>query len=66
MPRTSTTRPDQHVSAHDRPLTYVAIRNYQTELRLFSEYLTDARYCWAAECEAEFGRGVYPVPICQE
>ena len=36
------------------------------ELRLFSEYLTDARYGWAAECEAEFGRGVYPVPICHE
>ena len=47
-------------------LALSTIRNYQTELRLFSEYLTDARYGWAAECEAEFGRGVYPVPICHE
>ncbi|MFG2004797.1 tyrosine-type recombinase/integrase [Spirillospora sp. NPDC048911] len=42
------------------------IRNYQTDLRLFSEYLTDARYGWAAECEAAFGPGVHPVPICHE
>ena len=37
-------------------LALSTIRNYQTELRLFSEYLTDARYGWAAECEVEFGR----------
>ncbi|MEO3860614.1 hypothetical protein [Acrocarpospora sp. B8E8] len=42
------------------------IRNYQTELRLFTEYLTDARYGWAAECEVAFGPGVHPVPICHE
>lgn len=37
---------------------------YQTELRLFSEFLTDARYGWAAACEEKFG--TFPVPICHE
>ena len=40
------------------------IRGYQTDLRLFSEYLCDARYGWAAECEAQFG--THPVQICHE
>ncbi|TDD32735.1 hypothetical protein E1287_21790 [Actinomadura sp. KC06] len=31
------------------------VRTYQTELRLFSEYLTDARNGWAAVCEAGVG-----------
>jgi integrase/recombinase XerC len=48
---------------HMAPAT---IRGYQTELRLFSGYLTDARYGWAAACEREFGPGVHPVPICHE
>ena len=42
------------------------IRGYQTDLRLFSEYLSDARYGWAAACEEQFGPGVHPVPICHE
>ena len=42
------------------------IRGYQTDLRLFSEYLCDARYGWAAMCEEQFGPGVHPVPICHE
>jgi site-specific recombinase XerD len=42
------------------------IRGYQTELRLFSEYLCDARYGWVGECEKQFGPGVHPVPICHE
>jgi site-specific recombinase XerD len=42
------------------------IRNYQIELRLFSEYVCDARYGWAAACEEQFGPGVHPVPICHE
>jgi site-specific recombinase XerD len=42
------------------------VRGYQTDLRLFTEYLTDARYGWAAACEAEFGTGMHPVPICHE
>ena len=31
------------------------IRGYQTDLRLFSEYLTDGRYGWAVACEEAFG-----------
>jgi integrase/recombinase XerC len=42
------------------------IRGYQTELRLFSEYLCDARYGWVVECEKQFGSGVHPVPVCHE
>jgi site-specific recombinase XerD len=40
------------------------IRCYQTDLRLFSEYLTDGRYGWAVECEKAFSS--FPVPICHE
>ena len=40
------------------------IRGYQTDLRLFSEYLTDGRYGWAVECEKAFGS--HPVAICHE
>jgi integrase/recombinase XerC len=36
------------------------------DLRLFSEYLCDGRYGWAASCEEEFGQGVHPVPVCHE
>ena len=42
------------------------IRGYQTDLRLFSEYLCDARYGWVAMCQEQFGPGVHPVPICHE
>ncbi len=50
----------------ERHLAASTIRNYQTELRLFSEYVCDGRYGWAAACETEFGPGVHPVPICHE
>jgi integrase/recombinase XerC len=42
------------------------IRGYQTDLRLFSEYVCDGRYGWAVACEKEFGPGMHPVPICHE
>ena len=42
------------------------IRGYQTDLRLFSEYLCDGRYGWAAACEKEFGPGMHPVAVCHE
>ncbi len=42
------------------------IRGYQTDLRLFSEYLCDGRYGWAGACESEFGPGAHPVPVCHE
>lgn len=45
-------------------LAPATVRGYQTELRLFSEYLTDARYGWAAACEEAFG--TFPVPVCHE
>jgi integrase/recombinase XerC len=40
------------------------IRGYQGNLRLFSEFLTDARYGWVVACEKEFG--THPVLICHE
>src|SRR5680860_585365 len=45
-------------------LSPATIRGYQTDLRLFSEYLTDARYGWVGACEDAFGE--FPVPICHE
>jgi integrase/recombinase XerC len=42
------------------------IRNYQTDLRLFSEYVTDVRYGWVVACEDAFGPGMHPVAICHE
>jgi integrase/recombinase XerC len=48
----------------ERHLAPSTIRGYQTDLRLFSEYLTDGRYGWAAACEEAFG--TFPVPICHE
>ena len=50
----------------EKHLAPSTIRGYQTDLRLFSEYLCDGRYGWAAACEEEFGPGVHPVPICHE
>jgi len=48
----------------ERHLALSTIRGYQTVLRLFSEYLADARYGWAVACEEVFGQ--FPVPICHE
>ena len=48
----------------ERRLAHATVRVYQVALRLFTEYLADARYGWAAECQARFG--TYPVPICHE
>ncbi|MFI6078885.1 tyrosine-type recombinase/integrase [Actinoplanes sp. NPDC051343] len=48
----------------ERQLAPSTIRGYQTDLRLFSEYLTDGRYGWTVECEKAFG--TFPVPICHE
>jgi integrase/recombinase XerC len=47
-------------------LALSTIRSYQVDLRLFSEYICDGRYGWAAACEAAFGEGVHPVAICHE
>lgn len=48
----------------EKHLAPSTIRSYQTELRLFSEYLTDGRYGWAVECEKAFG--AFPVAIFHE
>jgi hypothetical protein len=55
--------PSLSAERHPAPST---IRGYQTDLRLFSEYLCDGRYGWAPECEKAFGPGAHPVPVCQE
>ena len=48
----------------EKHLAPSTIRNYQMELRLFSEFLVDGRYGWAVACEEAFG--THPVPICHE
>lgn len=50
----------------EKHLAPSTIRGYQTDLRLFSEYITEARYGWAVACEEAFGPGRHPVPICHE
>lgn len=50
----------------ERHLAPSTVRNYQVSLRLFSEFLTDARYGWGAACEEAFGPGMHPVAICHE
>ena len=39
----------------ERHLAPSTIRGYQTDLRLFSEYICDGRYGWAVACEESFG-----------
>lgn len=46
------------------PLAHSTVRGYQLTLRLFCEFVTDARYGWAAECEQRFGQ--VPVQVCHE
>ncbi|MGH9107523.1 MAG: tyrosine-type recombinase/integrase [Acidimicrobiales bacterium] len=50
----------------ERHLAVSTIRNYQVDLRLFSEYIIDARYGWVAACEEALGPGVYPVAVFHE
>jgi integrase/recombinase XerC len=51
----------------ERRLAPSTIRGYQTDLRLFTEFLADnVRYGWVSACESEFGPDVYPVPIVHE
>ena len=40
------------------------IRSYQGAVACFLDYVVDARYGWAAGCEARFG--THPVQICHE
>lgn len=50
----------------ERRLALSTIRGYQVDLRLFTEYLIDARYGWVAACEKAFGTGVHPVAVFHE
>ena len=46
------------------PLAHSTVRGYQLTLRLFCEFVTDARYGWPVECEQRFGE--VPAQICHE
>jgi len=54
-----------HLTAEEH-LAASTIRGYQCGLRLFTEFLADGRYGWAAACEQAFGPGQYPVAIAHE
>jgi len=54
------------LALRDKRLALSTIRSYQVDLRLFSEYLCDARYGWVPACEQAFGEGVHPVLILHE
>lgn len=38
------------------PLRLSTLRGYEVEVRMFCEYLRDARYGWAAQCSERFGQ----------
>jgi len=48
----------------ERHLAPSTIRAYQGDVRLFTEFLTDARYGWGPACEEAFG--TCPAVICHE
>ena len=52
------------LASGERPVAASTVRSYQVTLRLFCEFVTDARYGWAAECDRRFG--LTPVQICHE
>jgi integrase/recombinase XerC len=47
-----------------RRLRRSTLRNYQTAVRLFCQFLIDPNYGWVAECEARFG--THPVQVVHE
>lgn len=48
----------------ERKLAHSTIRGYHVGLRLFMQFICDARYGWSAECEHRFG--THPVQICHD
>jgi integrase len=48
----------------EHPIAVSTARNYQNVLRMFCDYLTDARYGWVAECLERFGAA--PVQVLHE
>ncbi len=53
-----------HLRAGNPRMTVSTARNYQNALRMFCEYVTDARYGWPGTCVGRFGRA--PVQILHE
>lgn len=47
-----------------KPVGLSTLRNYQTEIGLFCDYLVDPRYSWADQCRTRFG--AMPQQICHE
>ncbi|MEU2374277.1 phage integrase N-terminal SAM-like domain-containing protein [Streptomyces misionensis] len=47
-----------------KPLAVSTARNYQNDLRLFLDYVTDARYGWPTTCSERFDRA--PVQLLHE
>lgn len=48
----------------ERPHALSTLRDYQTKLALFCDYICDARYEWSAVCAERFG--AHPGQICTE
>ena len=48
----------------ERRLAHSTIRGYHVTLRMFMDYVCDARYGWAAVCEERFGQ--LPAQICHD
>lgn len=46
------------------PLSRSTLRGYQIDIRLFCDFITDARYGWQAECVSRFGSP--PQQICHD
>lgn len=47
-----------------KSIAHSTVRSYQNAVAMFLDYLTDARYGWAEQCESRFG--IHPVQICHE
>ncbi|MFF3153267.1 tyrosine-type recombinase/integrase [Streptomyces sp. NPDC057910] len=53
-----------HLRQRPRPIVVSTARIYQHSVRMFMEYITDARYSWPRVCEERFG--TVPVQILHE
>jgi len=53
-----------HRLSGERKVALSTVRGYQSTIRLFCAYLTDARYDWGHECQRRFGTS--PQQICHE
>ncbi|MEV6317674.1 tyrosine-type recombinase/integrase [Streptomyces sp. NPDC051776] len=53
-----------HLASGARPIAVSTARAYQNALRLFMDYVTDARYGWPLACQERFGET--PVQVLHE